>query len=212
MYKTKTVYCFDGEHAFCDVEPRNILRERVIFNEHAHQIAAWQEFHDEIQVGRILERIKKLDNPGGVWLGEDISFRSNVRQLSIWVTKWVETVYSICGYIPDLSSTSHPSSRSSWHKSFRCQPFGPVEPTSCMDRPSLRSELVITSPNAPLPITLSVLKSCRPSFVLRSRRNVDSFFPRWCICRCFLSSDTAPSPCSRRSRSTRLYSYNALSW
>ena len=114
-------------------------------------------------------------------------------------------IQNLWSFIPDLFSTSHLSSRSSWRKFFRCQPFEPVEPKNSMYRPSVRSKLVITSPNAPFPITLSVLKSCRLSLVLRSRRNVDSFFPRWCICRCFLSDDMAPSPCSRRSSSTRLY-------
>lgn len=34
-----------------------------------------------------------------------------------------------------------------------------------------------TSPNAPLPITFTVLKSSKPSFVLLKRKNADSLFP-----------------------------------
>lgn len=55
MYETELVYCFNGKHAFCNVESSDILRERVVFNEHGHKIAAGQKFHDQVEVGAILE-------------------------------------------------------------------------------------------------------------------------------------------------------------
>ncbi len=62
----------------------------------------------------------------------------------------------------------------------------------------------LTSPKAPLPITLTVRKSSSPSFVRRSLRKVDSFLPCCKSCRCFRSSDSVVSVCSRLSSSTRL--------
>ena len=67
--------------------------------------------------------------------------------------------------------------------------------------------VALTSPNAPLPITLTVRKSSRPSFVRRSLRKVDSFFPCCWSCRCFRSSDIIESVCNRLSSSTRLESH-----
>ena len=62
----------------------------------------------------------------------------------------------------------------------------------------------VTSPKAPFPMTLTVLKSSSPSFVRRSRKNVDSFFPRDSSWRCFRSSLVKASAANFRSSSTRL--------
>ena len=53
----------DGEDTFCDVKSRHIFRECVVLDEHGHQITSRQEFHDEVEVGRILEGIVKLHDP-----------------------------------------------------------------------------------------------------------------------------------------------------
>lgn len=41
MYETHLVHRFNGENALRNVEPGNILRERIVLNEHRHQVAAW---------------------------------------------------------------------------------------------------------------------------------------------------------------------------
>ena len=46
----------------------------------------------------------------------------------------------------------------------------------------------VTSPKAPLPITLTVWKSCIPNLVLRKRRYCDSFLPSDKSCLFFFSS------------------------
>ena len=63
---------------------------------------------------------------------------------------------------------------------------------------------VRTSPKAPLPMTLTVLKSSRLSLVRRNRKYVDSFFPNWVSCLFFRSSGIVRSFCNRLSSSTRL--------
>ena len=40
MNKAELVDCFDRKHALGHVEPRDILRESVILDEHGHQVAA----------------------------------------------------------------------------------------------------------------------------------------------------------------------------
>jgi len=61
---------------------------------------------------------------------------------------------------------------------------------------------------------LTVRKLLSPTFVLRRRRNEDSFFPSCCNCLCLRSLDMRSSPCSRRSSSTRLdlYCQLELTW
>lgn len=53
-------------------------------------------------------------------------------------------------------------------------------------------------------MTFTVLKSSKPSFVLRSRKNADSLLPSCCSCRCLRSSDMVESAASFLSSSTRL--------
>lgn len=52
-----------------------------------------------------------------------------------------------------------------------------------------RLDLWITSPNAPFPITLTVLKSSSPSLVLLNLKKVDSFLPNDCSWRTLRSSE-----------------------
>jgi len=63
MDETHVVDSFDGEDTFCNVEARHVLRKRVVLDEHGHQVSPRKEFHDKVQVHRILEGIEELDNP-----------------------------------------------------------------------------------------------------------------------------------------------------
>src|SRR5882757_3301573 len=73
----------NGKYTFCNVEPRDILGECVIFNEHGHEVAAREELHDKIQCLCILEGIKQLNHPRGVGLGQNIALSTDMRQLQI---------------------------------------------------------------------------------------------------------------------------------
>jgi hypothetical protein len=79
--EAKLMDCVDGKYTFCDIEPRDILGESVIFNEHSHEITAREELHDKIQRLRILEGIKQLNHPMRVGLGQNIALGTDVRQL-----------------------------------------------------------------------------------------------------------------------------------
>lgn len=117
--------------------------------------------------------------------------------------------------LPDLSSTSPPSSEFSWHRSFPYLSFVPVGPliTNAINpQNAVYKPAMLTSPNAPLPMTFIVLKSSKPNLVLRSLKNVDSFFPSCCSCRCLRSSEVRTSPCSRRSSSTLLLDWQSASY
>lgn len=83
MYETKLVDCVNGKCTFCNVEPRDILGECVIFNEHGHEVAAREKLHDEIQRLCILEGIKQLNHPRGVGFSQNIALRTDMRQLRI---------------------------------------------------------------------------------------------------------------------------------
>lgn len=55
--------------------------ERINLDIHSHEIAPWQELHDQVEVTRILERKEKLDDPRRIGLCEDVSFGSHVSEL-----------------------------------------------------------------------------------------------------------------------------------
>ena len=46
MDKSKLVDSFDRQYTLRDVEPCNILGERVVLNQHGHQVTPGQELHD----------------------------------------------------------------------------------------------------------------------------------------------------------------------
>ena len=46
MDKSKLVDSFDRQYTLRDVEPCNILGERVVLNQHGHQVTSGQELHD----------------------------------------------------------------------------------------------------------------------------------------------------------------------
>ena len=102
MDEPQVVNRLDRQDALGHVELGHVLRKRVVLyepafqlptlrplpcghrvnvNSHGHQITARQEFHDEVQVLRILERVVQLHDPRRIALGEHIALGSDVRQL-----------------------------------------------------------------------------------------------------------------------------------
>jgi len=71
----------DGEDTLSHVEAGDILREGVVLDEHGHEITAWQELHDEVEVGAVLEGVEQLNDPWRVRLCEDITLSANVGEL-----------------------------------------------------------------------------------------------------------------------------------
>lgn len=50
MNETEVVHSLNRKNALGNVEPRNILREGVVLDQHRHQVSSSQELHDEVQV------------------------------------------------------------------------------------------------------------------------------------------------------------------
>lgn len=55
--------CFDRENAFCHVKAGNIFRERVVFDQHSHEITSREELHYKVEIHGILKRIIERHNP-----------------------------------------------------------------------------------------------------------------------------------------------------
>jgi hypothetical protein len=72
---------FDGKNTLRHVKASHVFREGVLLDQQAHQIAAWQKFHDQIKIGAILEWIVQTTDPNTVALCKDVSFASYVSQL-----------------------------------------------------------------------------------------------------------------------------------
>ena len=81
MDEAKFVDGFDSEDTLRDVETGNVLRERVVLDQHRHEIASGQELHDEVQVLWVLEGVVKLDHPWRIRLGQDIALCAYVGEL-----------------------------------------------------------------------------------------------------------------------------------
>ena len=50
MDEAEIVHCLDRQHALCHVEARDVLRERIVLDEHGHQVSSRQELHDEVEI------------------------------------------------------------------------------------------------------------------------------------------------------------------
>ena len=81
MDEPKVMHGLDRENALGNVEPRHVLREGIVLDQHRHQVPASQELHDEIQVCGILERVVQLYDPRGVGFGQDITFGTDMGEL-----------------------------------------------------------------------------------------------------------------------------------
>ena len=81
MNKPKMVHGLNSQHALGHVKARNILREGIVLNKHSHQVSARKKLHDQIQIGRVLERVEQLDDPRRVGFRKNVALRANVREL-----------------------------------------------------------------------------------------------------------------------------------
>lgn len=81
MNEAHFVNILNGENTFSNIEASDVLRESVVLDQHGHQVASWQELHNEIQELWILKRVVELNNPGRFRLGQHISLGFDVCQL-----------------------------------------------------------------------------------------------------------------------------------
>jgi len=65
----------EGEENLGGVELGFFVGEDVLLHEEVHEVAAWEELHDEVEVIVVLEGAFEVDHPG-VFLadGEDVPF------------------------------------------------------------------------------------------------------------------------------------------
>ena len=81
MDETQFVDGFNGQHTFSNVEPRYVLGEGVVFDQHCHKISSGQELHNEIEIDAVLEGIEQLHDPRRVGFCKDITFSSDMGKL-----------------------------------------------------------------------------------------------------------------------------------
>lgn len=63
MNVSEVVNSLNGKCALCHVESCHILRKNVVLHQHSHKVTTGEEFHDQVQIEGILERVEKLHNP-----------------------------------------------------------------------------------------------------------------------------------------------------
>lgn len=66
MDEAKLVNSLNSQGELCHVEAGNVFGEDLIFDEHRHQVSAWQKLHEHVQERGILKRGMELDNPGAI--------------------------------------------------------------------------------------------------------------------------------------------------
>lgn len=85
--ESKAMDCFDRHDTFRHVEASYVLGKSVILNEHSHQVTSGKEFHDQVQVCWILERVEKLYHPGRIGFCQNIALGTYVCQLTQSISK-----------------------------------------------------------------------------------------------------------------------------
>ena len=81
MDEAQLVNCLNGEDNLCDIEPSDVLREDLVFDQHRHKISTRQELHQHVEEVGVLEGGVELDDPGAVGLGKNVSLCPDVGQL-----------------------------------------------------------------------------------------------------------------------------------
>jgi hypothetical protein len=89
MDEAQLVHSLNGKNNFGHVEAGNILAEDLILDEHCHQITTGQELHKHVKESRVLERSVKLDEPGTLSVGENITLSADVSKLVFLVLWWL---------------------------------------------------------------------------------------------------------------------------
>src|SRR5699024_3638524 len=67
---------------FRHVKSCNVLGEDLILDKHSHQVTTGQEFHEQVEIGRILEGGMQLHKPRVILrVGQNITLGANMSQL-----------------------------------------------------------------------------------------------------------------------------------
>jgi hypothetical protein len=56
VYEAKLVNSFYRKRNLGHVEARNVFGEDFVLDQHSHQVATWQELHEHVEEGVVLER------------------------------------------------------------------------------------------------------------------------------------------------------------
>ena len=81
MDESQSMNGFDRLGGFSDVEERHLFAEDLLLDQQRHQIAPGKEFHDQIEVTRVLEGVEHLHRPGVISLDENVPFGTDVSHL-----------------------------------------------------------------------------------------------------------------------------------
>ena len=81
MDETEFVHSFQSQRDLGHVETSDVLGEDFVFDQHGHEITTWQELHEHVEEGRVLERCVQLDKPRTVGICKDIAFGAHVSEL-----------------------------------------------------------------------------------------------------------------------------------
>lgn len=81
MNEPELMYSLNSESDLSHIEASDILGEDLVLDEHSHKITTRQKLHEHVEESVVLESSMQLDNPWAVRLCENITLRSDVRQL-----------------------------------------------------------------------------------------------------------------------------------
>jgi hypothetical protein len=81
MDKAELVHSFQSQCDLGHVETSNVFGEDFVLDQHGHEITTWQELHEHVEEGRVLERGMQLDEPRTVGVCENVAFGTHVSEL-----------------------------------------------------------------------------------------------------------------------------------
>jgi len=84
MDEAQLVHRLNSQRELRHIKSSNVLGEDLILDQHRHQIATSQKFHEHVEKGRILKRSVQLHKPGAIGVGQDIALRTHVGKLILF--------------------------------------------------------------------------------------------------------------------------------
>jgi hypothetical protein len=85
--EAQLVHSFNSQNDFSHVEPCDVLAKDLILDEHCHQVSTWQELHEHVEEGWVLERRVQFDEPWTLCVGENIALGADMGKL-IFLVLW----------------------------------------------------------------------------------------------------------------------------
>ena len=83
---------FNSKNCFCDIKSRHMFSQGILSHEKGHNITTREVIHNKVKVLSVLERVVKLHNAVTSHFSQQVSFGSNMFNLTEIIKKSINAI------------------------------------------------------------------------------------------------------------------------